>query len=275
MTLGSPEVQFALGLTLFAGLATGVGSTIAFFARRTNFRFMAISLAFSGGVMLYVSFTEILGKASAALSEAHGPTLGAWYTAGAFFFGFALIAFIDFTIPSYENPHEPRGETDVAALHGPEHAPVHAPLLRTGLFTALAIGIHNFPEGLATFAAALQDPHLGVAIAIAIALHNIPEGVSVSVPIFMATGNRRRAFMLSLLSGLAEPLGALVGFVALQALFKPAAVGLVFAAVAGVMVFISLDELLPTAREHGRAHEVIAGVAAGMAVMSLSLLLLR
>lgn len=151
-----------------------------------------------------------------------------------------------------------------------------------GLFTALAIGIHNFPEGLATFLAALENPHLGIAIAIAIALHNIPEGISVSVPIFYATGDRKRAFMYSLLSGLAEPVGAGVAYLVLlffaggnDAVVPPELMGILFGGVAGIMVYISLYELLPTSRAYGKGHDSLLGLVAGMAVMALSLLLMR
>ena len=151
-----------------------------------------------------------------------------------------------------------------------------------GLFTALAIGIHNFPEGLATFLAALEDPRVGAAIAVAIALHNIPEGVSVSVPIFYATGNRRKAFAYSLLSGAAEPVGAGIAYLALRFLLggpsgvvPPQVMGMLFGGVAGIMVYISLDELLPTSRAYGKGHDSLLGLLAGMGVMALSLLLLK
>jgi ZIP family zinc transporter len=151
-----------------------------------------------------------------------------------------------------------------------------------GLFTALAIGIHNFPEGLATFLAALQDPSLGVAIAVAIALHNIPEGISVSVPIFYATGDRRKAFLYSLLSGIAEPVGAAVAYVVLLLFLgggangvPPQLMGILFGGVAGIMVYISLDELLPTSRAYGKGHDSLIGLISGMLVMALSLLLMQ
>lgn len=142
-----------------------------------------------------------------------------------------------------------------------------------GLFSALAIAIHNFPEGLATFMGALTDPTLGVSIAVAIAIHNIPEGIAVSVPIYYATKNRKKAFWLSFLSGLAEPVGAILGFFILRNFFNESTFGVIFAGVAGIMVYISLDELLPTAEEYGEHHVAIGGLIAGMAVMATSLLL--
>ncbi|MDI9392329.1 MAG: zinc transporter ZupT [Synergistota bacterium] len=282
------EVLFAFGLTLFAGLATGVGSAIAFFADRTNYRFLSISTGFSAGVMLYVSFVEILLKGSESLEEAFGASRGEWVNTAFFFAGIALIGVIDYFIPTAENPHEPRSEEETAPLHedSPKARKVRPPkgsdqekgLMRTGLFTALAIGIHNFPEGLVTFLAALQDPKLGVAIAVAVALHNIPEGISVSVPIFYATGKRSKAFAYSLLSGMAEPVGALIAYGALRLFtggeFSPAVTGALFAMVAGIMVYISLDELLPTSRAFGKGHDSLIGLVTGMAVMALSLLLM-
>jgi zinc transporter, ZIP family len=266
---------FALGLTLFAGLATGVGSFVAFFAKRTDFRFLAVALGFSAGVMLYVSFMEILPKAFESLEAVYSPQSAGWLAVGGFFLGILIIGLIDWVVPKVENPHEPRAAGDVAELKTEGPPPERSRrLVRTGLVVALAIAIHNFPEGMVTFLAALENPQLGIAIAIAVALHNIPEGVSVSVPIYFATGSRRKAFTLSFLSGLAEPVGAIVGFLLLRPLLDTGLVGIVFAAVAGIMVFISLDELLPTAREYGKQHHVLYGIVAGMAVMAVSLLLL-
>lgn len=286
----------AFALTLLAGLSTGVGAAIAFFAPRTNTRFLSVCTGLSAGVMLYVSFMEILPEAfrqvaEAGFAERPAAALG---TLG-FFAGIALIFLIDRLVPDAENPHETHSRQDYAELRAPDADASPAErrafrrqtrqtrrnLLRMGAFTALAITIHNFPEGLSTFLAALVDPHLGVVIAFAIALHNIPEGISVSVPIYYATGNRRRAFVWSCLAGFAEPIGALalwaVLAVANGALFfepPPLLLGLVSGAVAGIMVFISLDELLPASRAYGKGHDSLYGLVAGMAIMALSLLLL-
>ncbi len=274
------QFGFALGLTVVAGLATGLGSTIAFFAHRSNLRLLAQSLAFSAGVMLYVSFMEIIPTATAELTEHFGESMAGWLTHAGFFGGIIAMAIIDWLVPSAENPHELRADHELLMLKTDAPPPVadglkHHHLRRMAFFTAAAIAIHNFPEGMATFLAALEDPRTGAAIAIAVALHNIPEGISVSVPLYYATGRRRLAFSLSLLSGLAEPLGGIAAGLALNWLAPPEARGLVFAAVAGVMVYISIDELLPTAHQYGRSHEVLAGIAGGMALMAISLLLLK
>lgn len=262
------DILIAFGLTLFAGLSTGIGSTIAFFAKHTNTKFLSVALGFSAGVMIYVSFVEIFFKAKESLVEAVGYMAGSWITVASFFGGIAIIAIIDKLIPSEENPHE------IKLLEEDEpRTKKNRKLMRMGMFTALAIAIHNFPEGLATFTAALTDPGLGIAIAVAIAIHNIPEGIAVSVPIFYATGNKRKAFTLSFLSGLAEPIGALVGYMILLPFLTELTFGILFAGVAGIMVFISIDELLPAAREYGEHHLSIYGLIAGMIVMSISLLL--
>lgn len=262
-------ILFAFALTLFAGLSTGIGSAIAFFAKRTNTRFLSISLGFSAGVMIYVSFVEIIVKARIELIAELGEKGGHWATVAAFFGGVLFIAIIDKLIPSIENPHEIRMVEDMES----EQQQKNKKLMRMGVFTALAIGIHNFPEGLATFTAALTDPSLGIAIAVAIAIHNIPEGIAVSVPVYYATGNKKKAFTLSFLSGLAEPVGALVGYLILMPFLSPVVFGVLFAGVAGIMVFISLDELLPSAREYGEHHLSIYGLIMGMVVMAISLLL--
>jgi zinc transporter, ZIP family len=262
------RIAFAFLLTLFAGLSTGIGSAIAFFAKRTNTKFLSVSLGFSAGVMIYVSMVEIYFKAQESLIGSLGERLGSWVNVLSFFGGMVLIALIDKFIPSAENPHEIRGVEDLDIKE-----PSKDSLMRMGLFTALAVGIHNFPEGLATFVSALQDPKIAIPIAVAIAIHNIPEGIAVSVPIYYATGSKRKAFLYSFLSGLSEPIGALVGYLILMPFMNDTIFGILFASVAGIMVFISLDELLPSAQRYGEHHLSIFGMMAGMAVMALSLLL--
>lgn len=260
-------VLFAFGLTVFAGLATGVGSALAFLSKKFNPKFLSSALGFSAGVMIYVSFVEILVKARDSLSLPFGETKGYWITTISFFCGIALIAIIDKVIPSYENPHEIRNIKE-----SPDAASEQR-LMRMGIFSALAVAIHNFPEGLATFMGALTDPALGISIAVAIAIHNIPEGVAVSVPVYYATKSKKKAFWLSFTSGLAEPIGAIIGYFILSNIFNESTFGIIFAAVAGIMVYISLDELLPTAEEYGEHHIAIGGLIGGMVVMAFSLLM--
>ena len=293
------QVWIALGLTILAGMATGIGSAIAFFAKRTNYRFLSVATGFSAGVMLYVSFVEIFLKGVDSLAKAYGDYWCHWINAASFFGGIMFIGLIDNLIPAAENPHEIHTERETAPLHDVsapipdfrsaagatglhDHSVNQKKLMRMGLFMALAIGIHNFPEGLATFLSALEDPHLGIAIAVAIAIHNIPEGISVSVPIFYATGNRRKAFAYSFLSGAAEPVGAGIAYVAMRffisgqsGVVPPQIMGILFGGVAGIMVYISLDEMLPVSRAYGKGHDSLIGLLLGMAVMALSLLLMK
>ena len=263
------NVLFAFSLTLFAGLATGIGSVLALLTNKTSTRFLSVALGFSAGIMIYVSFVEILAEAQDSLISVFGLKGGSWAAVGGFFLGIFLIAMIDKLIPSAENPHEVHTVEEMDGK-SPEHK---SNLMRMGTFTALAIAIHNFPEGIATFTAALSDPGIGIAVAVAVAIHNIPEGIAVAVPIFYATGSKKKAFKLSFLSGLAEPLGAIVGYFLLFWFFNDTILGFVFACVAGIMVYISLDELLPAAREYGEHHLSIYGLIAGMAVMAVSLLM--
>ena len=266
--VGMKEIMFAFMLTMIAGLSTGIGSLIAFLAKKTNKRFLSISLGFSAGVMIYVSMIEIFVKARDSLTAELGVKQGSWLTVIAFFGGMFLIAIIDKFIPSEENPHEVKNvvadNTEIVKKDK---------LMRMGLFTALAIAIHNFPEGMATFVSALQEPEIAIPIVAAIAIHNIPEGIAVSVPIYQATGSKKRAFCYSFVSGLAEPVGALIGWLVLLPIMNDMVFGIIFAAVAGIMVFISVDELLPSAREYGEHHLSIYGLIGGMMVMAVSLLL--
>jgi zinc transporter, ZIP family len=269
------NVLLALGLTLFAGLSTGIGSLFAFFTQRTNKKFLSIALGFSAGVMIYVSLVEIFIKAKVSLTNAHGDTKGYWLTIIGFFGGMLVIAIIDRFIPKAKNPHEVKSVEDVTYAQQHVDSEVDADhLMKMGLFTALAIAIHNFPEGIATFMSVIQDPNVGFAVAIAVAIHNIPEGIAVAIPIFYATGKRMKAFKLSFASGLSEPVGALIAYILLMPFLTDTMFGIIFAGVAGIMVFISIDELLPAAKKYDEAHSSIYGLVAGMAVMAISLVLL-
>lgn len=250
-----PTAVLALILATAAGLATTIGSLLVFVIRTPGRRFMAVSLGFAAGVMILVSFVELLPKAIETLGFGRGYL--------AFLAGLLAMFALDYAIPhSYEGVGDSRPETQDGRL------------LRLGVFVALGIGIHNFPEGMATFVSALADPSLGAAIAVAIALHNIPEGLAVAAPVFAATGSKQRAFLWSFLSGVSEPVGAAVGALILLPFLTDSVLAAVLAGVAGLMVFISLDELLPAAKEHDEAHFAILGTIAGMSIMALSLWLL-
>jgi ZIP family zinc transporter len=281
------NVSFALLLTTLAGLSTGIGSAIAYFIRKPNYSYLAVALGFAAGVMVYISFAELL-KTSVEQVGFTTANLG-------FFAGIGFIALLDILIP-HEYEQEQEGETHLSAVRRvvrrvlrrseselkkevaqpSSSTEVRAAVLRrAGLFTALGIAIHNFPEGMVTFSSvATGEVSLGMAVAIAVAVHNIPEGIAVSIPIFYATGSRRRAFLYSFSSGLAEPLGALMGYAVLRPFLTPTLLSTLLAFVAGIMVYISVDELLPLAHRYGKEHLVIIGIVAGMALMAASLFLL-
>ncbi len=261
----SYQIITALLLTLGAGLATGAGSCIAFFFKHSDRKFLSFILGLSAGVMIYISFVELLAESRAALIDIYGHRYGALTAIGAFFSGIAIAFLIDKLVPSGENPHEFRS---VEEMDSPKH---NDRLLRSGVLFALAVGIHNFPEGMAVFISSLADPATGISIAAAIAIHNIPEGITVSVPIYHATNSRKKAFFWSLASGIAEPLGALAAWLIFAPFLSETLLMVIFAAVAGIMVFISFDELLPLAEEYGEHHLSISGVVTGMLIMALSL----
>lgn len=265
MEVNEPNILLAFMLTAIAGLSTGIGSLIALIAKRTNTNFLSASLGFSAGIMIYVSFMEMMPEANQQLTSIYGEKTGTLYLILAFFIGIGLIALIDFLIPDSVNPHEIQGVED---MEGPD-----INLKRTGVMVALSIAIHNFPEGIATFTSALNSMDVAIPITVAIAIHNIPEGIAVAVPIYHATGSRRKAFWYSFLSGLSEPLGALIAYFFLLQFWTPALNGLILSAVSGIMVFISLDELLPSAERYGKHHISIIGLVLGMFVMAISLYL--
>ena len=262
-------------LTLFAGLSTGFGALLAFFSKAKDHTFLSIGMGFSAGVMVYVSFVEILEKSKTAFIAIYtSPILGESLALICFFGGIGFSALIDKFIPEDVNPHEPKSDKELSVLkEGNKHSLLqNSALKRTGIFTALAIGIHNFPEGFATFMAGLEDMTLGIPIALAIAVHNIPEGMAVSLPIYHATGERKKAFWYAFISGLAEPIGAVVGFFLLLPLMGDLTFGITFGFVAGIMIYISFDELLPSSRLYGNAHTTILGITMGMFVMAISLI---
>lgn len=269
------NILLAFGVTLFAGLATGLGSLLAFFTKKTNTKFLSASLGFSAGVMIYVSFVEILNKSKDALTDALGVKTGTWLAVISFFGGMLIIAIIDKLVPDFENPHTIHSEEEIEDFKDGKKGnnKDKRSLYRMGIMSAIAIAIHNFPEGLATFTATMKDPSIGIPIAIAIAIHNIPEGIAVSIPLYYATGSKKKAFVYSFLSGLTEPVGALIGFLLLSRLFNDITFGILFGLVGGIMVFISLDELLPASEEYGEHHISIYGLISGMIVMAVSLLL--
>lgn len=254
----------ALTLTIIAGLSTGLGGAIIIFTKKLSNKFLAASLGFSAGVMIFISLVEIFSEAQGSMVALYGEKMGYLYTLLAFFGGMGVIALIDNLVPSGENPHE----MNTISLESAGNKN----LMRLGVFSAIAIAIHNFPEGMATFVSTMENPQAGISIAIAVAIHNIPEGIAVAIPIYYATNSRGKAIGNSFLSGVAEPLGGLLGYFILAAIFKESFLGIILAAVAGIMVYISLDELLPTAEKYGKHHVAIIGVIAGMAFMGFSLL---
>lgn len=250
------NVGMALLLTAGAGLSTTVGSLIALAVRKPGPKFMGFTLGFSAGVMILVSFVELLGEGIQIIGFVPAHT--------GFFIGMICFFLIDYFVP-----HDYIGQQDHGEIQSSSR------LMRTGLLIALGIGIHNFPEGMVTFAGAIKDVHLGIAIAVAIAIHNIPEGLAISAPIYAATGSRKKAFFWSFLSGVSEPVGAGLAALILLPFLTPTVLGWVLVGVAGIMVAISIDELIPVAKSYDMEHTPIIGVIMGMFIMALSLWLLR
>ena len=265
MSVSLHQFWIVMGLTTIAGLATGIGGLLAFFSRpgKDNGRFLSASLGFSGGVMVFISLAELMPEARHALVGEYGSPHGGLLAMLALAAGMVITAVIDKMIPEVENPHHVRSEEEFNHA-GDASEDERRKLGRSGLMFALAIGIHNFPEGLATFAGGLSGMDVALPLTCAIALHNIPEGIAIAVPIFYATGNRKKAFMYSLFSGLAEPVGALIGFLILMPFLSATLLAILFAIVAGIMIYITFDELLPMAETYGQHHIVLAGLLLGM-----------
>jgi len=282
----------AILMTFIAGMATGVGGVIAFFARRTKPSFLSFSLGFSAGVMIYISFTELLPESKLNFSNTFNEKTSSWLSFIFLIVGFFITALIDKFIPAIDNPHEARDVEQIAEIEA-SRMEIHsrtgmgrrhrwgqagsikdARLMRVGLFTAFAIFIHNIPEGIATFISGISDFTIGASIALAIAIHNIPEGIAVSVPIYSATGSRKKALLWSVMSGFSEPIGAVIGVFLISFVKGGALLGYIYAVVSGIMIYIAFDELLPSAHRYGKHHTAIYGLLSGMIIIGLSLLLL-
>lgn len=257
------NVGLALLLTTIAGLSTGIGSFIAYFIKKPKISYLCFSLGLSAGVMIYVSFVELIPDALESIGDLWGLY--------AFFAGIIIVGIIDLAIPDIENPHH--YEKCIEKKKGKD-VKTDKKLMRVGVFTAFAVAIHNFPEGLATFGATLSNVELGILITFAIAIHNIPEGISVSMPIYYATKSRKKAFIYSALSGFSEPVGAIIGLIILLPILSDWVLGFLLAFVAGIMVYISADELIPTAHQYGHGHCAIMGFIIGMFIMAFSLVII-
>lgn len=262
----------ALFLALLAGLATSIGGVLALHKKVLERPFLAMAMAFAAGAMLFVSFIEIVPLGVSALEQDFGDSGAQAITFAMFFIGILTVAMIDRVLPKSLNPSEIEGKEDI--LSGNDKRS-NKRLMRSGLLVAVVLALHNFPEGASTFFATYQDVGAGITLALAIAIHNIPEGIAVAAPVYAATGSRKKAFWWATISGLTEPLGALVAFCLVSLLIPEALFGVVFGLVAGMMVFVAIDELLPAARRYQTdKHQVVYGLLAGMAIVAASLLLL-
>lgn len=262
------EMKYAIALfiTFLAGMSTLLGGFMTFFIKRDNLKALSIGLGFSAGVMIYLSLTEILQSAKEMLSlsfAGHSTDVIVFFS---FFAGIFIAVLIDYFMPDHI-------ETDLFSSHEACDHKCHR-IRRAGLLTALAVAIHNFPEGIATFLVSSHDLSIGIPVALAIAIHNIPEGIAVALPIYHAGGKKRQAIFYSFLSGIAEPVGGLLGLFLLKTILPEYAIGVMYGAVAGIMVYISFDTLLPLAREYGEEHHVIIGIVSGMFLIALGLLFL-
>lgn len=261
-----PNYKIALLLTFFAGLATVVGGCFTFFIKRTNIRALSIGLGFSAGVMIFLSFTEILTNAKEMIGKFY-PNNANWLVLVGFALGLFIAILIDYFVPDHIEEDLFSGQEK--CTNSPHR------IKRAGLLTAIAISVHNFPEGMATFFVSTQNLAMGFTVAMAIAIHNIPEGIAVALPIYHATGKKRLAIWYTFLSGISEPIGAIIGLIAIQYFLPQVAVGLLFAAVGGIMIYISFDTILPLSREYGDGHYSVLGIMSGIIIVWTSLLLLK
>jgi len=255
----------AISLTLFAGMSTMLGSVFAFSSCRKSARSFAVALGFSAGFMVYISFVDLLPEGMDRLVNIYGENAGQWRALLSFFIGIAVVALLDSIVP-----HCTGGRCQQDA----QRTCKHAPLYHTGVLAAIALALHNFPEGFVTLIGVVDDIHVGVALAVAIAIHNIPEGISICVPVYAATGKKSTALWYTFIAGISEPIGALIGYLLLRSCITGVLCGISFCGVAGMMVYLALDQLLPAARAHTDPHWAMLGFVAGMLCMAVSIFLL-
>ena len=260
------NVLFALSLSFLAGAAAIVGGFLSFFVKRDNMKHLSICMGFSAGMMIFIAFMELLPEAIEKLSDIYPLLQAKWMAMAAFFGGIFLGGLADHLIPVHHI------EDSEIPGDGKPHINKYK-IERTGIFIAIAIAVHNLPAGLVTFMGGMDSALLGISIAVAIGIHSIPEGVAVALPIYNATGNKKKALLYTGLSGMATPLGALIGLFFLSSVDGDFMFGIMFALVAGIMAYLAFDELLPTANKYGDGHKEILGVIAGMFVMAIGLLL--
>ncbi len=235
MDVSSGNIGFALLLSVLAGLSTCIGGTIAYFIKKPRLVYLSLVLGFSAGVMIYISFMELLPRAFEGLGKIE--------CLAAFFLGIIIIGLIDMSIPMIKNPHHYKDFSDYGES---KENKTNKIIMKTGMLSALALAIHN-----------------------------IPEGISVSVPIFYATKNKKKAFFYTFLSGIAEPIAAVIGVLVLLPFISIQIVSLLMSFAAGIMIYISIDELLPMAHRYGHSHTVIIGIVLGMFIIAISLFLLQ
>lgn len=261
----SNNVVMAFLVCIAAAASTLIGGLSIFTSKKSNTRLLSFGLAFAGGAMVYISLVEIFWKSFSDFSKIYSENEAYNYATLAFFGGVFLVALVDKLIPNPHNPLEDEKSEEGDKAH----------IKRVGLMAALAITAHNIPEGMATFFATLEDPNVGMSLAFAIAVHNIPEGISIAVPVYCATGDKKYTFTACLISAVAEPIGAALGYIVLAPFLSPAIFATVFGVIAGIMVFLAMDELLPTAKRYSKGHDTVYGMVSGMAVIALSLILFR
>ncbi len=247
----------ALYISTIAGLSTVFGAFIVFFKNAKSDKMITFSLGFAAGVMISISFTDLLPASQNALVCSNGPRMGVVLTVVFLIAGILAAMAIDQFVP-----HED--------YDGEHHEKPHKNLFRVGMVSMIAIMLHNFPEGIATFMATYKDLALGLSVAVAIMMHNIPEGVSVAMPIYYATGNKFQAIKYTFISGIAEPIGALLAFWILRPFINDLVLGAIFAVLAGIMLYISFEELLPSSRQYGFNRLALFSTFLGICVMPLS-----
>lgn len=253
------NIPWAIVMSLIAGLSTSLGSLLILFTKKTNKKFLSFSIGFSAGVITLLSIGDLFPEAVRSCTMILGKIQGLFSALLFLFIGVLIFDFIENILPEINNQRQDKADNHqmAKAMH------------RVGLITAIGVILHNFPEGIATFIAGYSDIGRGISLTIAIALHNIPEGITVSVPIYYGTGSRLKAFSYATLTGLSEPLGAIITYLILAPFISELLLGVIFALVSGMMLCICFYELLPASIKYGHLNYSLSGMLTGISLMAL------
>ena len=215
-------------ISLIEGMSTLIGFFSIYIKGDKN-RIISRTLSFAGGVMIMLSIIDLIPSSISSLKENYNCFIALFYCSIFFIIGFIASHLIQNIVQ----------EQDV--------------LSKTGIISMIGIILHNIPEGMATYMLSSINFKLGLMLSIAIVMHNIPEGIGISIPIYCGTGNKKKAFVYTLISGLSEPFGAIISVIFLHKFINLTIMGAIYSIIAGIMIYIGYFELIKISKQYGNS----------------------